>query len=313
MGNLIRRVLGRASALLVFKHRSAERRGEEPVASGRGAPPISRVCNQEQPSAETTQRLEAWLAASEAGLLEPPADVHSAVVWDEYWRNHLKVGALEQGFADRMASDPTLPGLLAERGARTILCAGNGLSFEAISLALLGFDVTALDISVVPAEAFESMVREAEHPIHRIPGFELRDDGSLVFGTAGPIDPALCPPMHQSDTFPPRGGGSLSFVTGDLMNPEICPGPFDVVVERRTVQLFPESERISALERLVARLSSRCVLVSQQHEGGWRPGDDRTHYAESWLSSRGFQIESGVPSRKPGVAARLARLEFSSG
>jgi len=43
-----------------------------------------------------------------------------------------------------MSSDPTLPALLSRRGARTVLCAGNGLSIEPIALALLGFRVTVL-------------------------------------------------------------------------------------------------------------------------------------------------------------------------
>ncbi|MGH7467221.1 MAG: hypothetical protein ACRENP_04470 [Longimicrobiales bacterium] len=43
-----------------------------------------------------------------------------------------------------MASQPSLPGLLGRRGSRTVLCAGNGLSIEALSLALLGFNGSSL-------------------------------------------------------------------------------------------------------------------------------------------------------------------------
>ena len=98
-------------------------------------------------SSLSKEQAESWLAALEAGRLDPPRDPHDRGAWDEYWKNQLKVGALEQGLSDQMSSDTALPRLLAVRGARTILCAGNGLSMEAISLALLGFDVTALDIS----------------------------------------------------------------------------------------------------------------------------------------------------------------------
>ena len=259
--------------------------------------------------ASTAPVPSAWLAAFEAGRLNPPQDVHDRGAWDEYWRNQLEVGAGEQGFSDQMFSDMTLPGLLTGRGARTILCAGNGLSTEAISLALLGFNATALDISAVPGKMFGAMLRDEENPLRRIPGFTMRDDGSVTFGDAGLIDPELCPPMHRSAEYPPRGGGALSFVTGDLIDAELCPGPFDVVIERRTLQLFPDAERLLALDRLVSRLANRGVFVSQQHEGRWTPGDDRTHYAEAWLASRGFVMQSGTTD----VAARLACLMFSSG
>lgn len=269
--------------------------------------------NEKRLSAEGMEKAEAWLAAVQSGVLDPPQDVHDRGAWDEYWRNHLKVGILDQKFSDQMSSEATLPGLLAGRDSRTILCAGNGLSTEATSLALLGFDVTALDISGVPGEVFGAMMRDAEHPLRRVPGFSMRGDGSVTFDAPGSIDPGLCPPMHRSAAYPPRGGGSLSFATGDLLDPEACPGPFDVVIERRTVQLLPEADRLLALDRLVARLPNRGVFVSHQHAGGWKPGDDRTHYAKAWLSSRGFVMHSGTTIRQSGEAARLAWLMFSTG
>jgi hypothetical protein len=83
-------------------------------------------------------------------------------------------------------------------------------------------------------------------------------------------------------------GGSLSLVTGDLTETLICPGPYDVVIERRTLQLFPAGEQIGALEKLVARLSEKGTFVSQVHSGCWRPGESRAHFAETWLISNGF-------------------------
>lgn len=264
-------------------------------------------------SSPSKQQAEAWLAALEAGRLDPPRDPHDRGAWDEYWKNQLKVGALEQGISDQMSSDTALPGLLAGRGARTILCAGNGLSMEAISLALLGFDVTALDISTVPAVVFAALLRDEEHPLRRIARFRLRDDGSVTFDAGGSIDPELYPPMHGSADYPVRDGGSLSFVSGDLTDPEVCPGPFDVVIERRTLQLFPEAEQLAMLDRLVARLSDRAVFVSQEHRGSWKPDDDRTHYAKAWLATRGFVMHPDTVARQSGVAARLACLTFSTG
>lgn len=303
----VRRVL-RWSSAPVHSPESEERRASAelgPQSGSFGADP-GRL------SAEVRERMDAWLTALEAGCLNPPQDAHSRDVWDEYWRNQLKVGALDQGFSDQMSSETTLPDLVGKRGSRVILCAGNGLSTEAISLALDGFTVTALDISAVPGEVFRALLHDTEHPLSRIPGPNVNDDGSATFAGAGLIDPELCPPMHRSADYPPRGGGSLSFLTGDLVDPAICSGPFDVVIERRTLQLFPEAERLVALDRLIARLSNRGVFVSQQHVGRWRPGDDRTHYADAWLASRGFVMRSET-SDDPRGATRLACLTFSSG
>ena len=298
--SLVRRVLGRSAG--------------DPIPPIRADAGSDKARHQsEPPSAAQQAQADAWLAAFEAGHLHPPRDVHDPAAWDAYWRNHLSVGPLEQGFADMMSSDPELPGLLAGRDARTILCAGNGLSSEALSLALLGFHVTGLDISAVPGEVFASSLRRPEHPVHGIPGFSI-DDGNVVsFVDAGPIEPERCPPIHRSAEYLPKGGGTLSFVTGDLMNPQVCAGPFDVVIERRTVQLFPSEERLPAVQRLVARLANRGLFVSHQHAGGWTPGEPRTHYAEEWLRSQGFVVRSRSGRELAESAPRVASLMFSTG
>jgi hypothetical protein len=262
-------------------------------------------------SPEPRERLQAWLDALKAGRLFPPPNVHDSGAWDNYWKEQLKVGTIEQGFSDQMSSDETLLGLLSQRDARTILCAGNGLSMEAISLALHGFKVTALDISAVPSEVFLNRVRHPEHPAGRIPGFCIRDDGSVAFGASVPIDAKVCPPIHRSADHPPRGGGSLLFVTGNLTNPDVCPGPFDVVIERRTLQLFQGIDQITALDRLLERLRDRGTFVSQEHQGGWRPGDARTHYAEARLKALGLVLRCHRKEDK--AVARLAYLMFSTG
>jgi hypothetical protein len=265
------------------------------------------------PTSTDHERLAAWLAASEAGRLHPPRDVRDRCAWDTYWRTQIEVGPIDQGFADVMSSDAALPGLLTKRGSQTILCAGNGLSDEALSLALLGFQVTALDISAVPAEVIGRMLRSLEHPVHRIPGFRLVDDNTVAVDGDGPIDAELCPAIHRSADRAPRCGGSLTFVTGDVMDPDVCPGPFDVVIERRTLQLFPRSEQASALDYLVERLAERGVFVSHQHQGGWKPGQPRTHYAEGWLRSHGFVFRFEAEGDQDGSIPRLASLKFSTG
>jgi hypothetical protein len=266
-----------------------------------------------QLSAAQREQATAWLAAFEAGRLNPPRDVRDPQGWDNYWKNQIEVGAIDQGFADMMSSDGGLPGLLTRRGSQTILCAGNGLSNEALSLAMLGFHVTALDISAVPADVLGRTLRSPQHPVHRIPGFVIGDDNAVTFARSGPIDPELCPAMHRNADHGPKGGGTLAFITGDLMDPHVCPGPFDVVIERRTVQLFPRDEQISACDRLVERLAECGVFVSHEHQGGWRPGQARTHLAEAWLKSRGFVLRSGAEDDQYDSAPRLAYLMFSTG
>ncbi len=262
---------------------------------------------------DTQQLLRAAAAGYEDGSLLPPRDVHDRAGWDRYWKAQLGVGCFEQGFNDMMSSDPHLVGLLRGRGARTILCVGNGLSSEASSLALHGFDVVALDISAIPAVLRLANLRDPGHPARRIPGFALSDDGVVTVGGSDPIDPELCPPIHRSAEHPNRGGGSLASVTGDLMDPALCQGPFDVVIERRTVQLFPEAERPAALERLVARLADHGTFVSHEHRGCWRPGDSRTHFASPWLAERGFDLNAWGDENTQAAEGRIARLMFSSG
>jgi hypothetical protein len=110
----------------------------------------------------------AWLEACDAGCLDTPLDVRDADAWDEYWDQHIKVGLLELGMSDMMSSDSGLVDLLSRRGAETILCAGNGMSMEAVSLALFGFHVTALDIAKVPALVLARAFANPEDPVRQI-------------------------------------------------------------------------------------------------------------------------------------------------
>jgi hypothetical protein len=284
----------------------------QPSGLGHISPSPDSPTRQRAETTDAKAQATAWLEAFEAGQLNPPADIHDPEGWNTYWRNQFKTGAMEQGFNDMMSSDAGLPGLLAERECQTILCAGNGWSMEAVSLSLLGFQVTSLDIAPVIAETMRQTFEHPEHPLRRIPGFALRDDGSIHFTAPGPIDAELCPVLHRSEQRRPCGGGSLTLATGDLVDPSICPGPFDVVIERRTVQLFPADERFGAIERLTARLADRGMFLSHQHDGGWRPGEDRTHYAAAWLEAMGFVVRSNVTGDDRS-AQRLAYLMFSTG
>ena len=128
----------------------------------------------------------AWMAAMEAGELRPPGDVHDGSAWDRYWTSHRKVGPIEQGFSDMMSSDDGLIATLRAREARSILCVGNGLSTEALSLARHGFQVTVLEISSVVCSTFAASLKESEQLASRFPGFRV-DGDVLIFGDSGPF------------------------------------------------------------------------------------------------------------------------------
>lgn len=85
-------------------------------------------------------------------------------------------------------------------------------------------------------------------------------------------------------------GPSPRFVVGDLMDPTICPGPFDMIIERRTLQLFPDSERPAALEAVANRLAPRGILFSHCHDACWRPPAEPHHATESWFRENGWEV-----------------------
>jgi hypothetical protein len=96
-------------------------------------------------------------------------------------------------------------------------------------------------------------------------------------------------------------------VIGDIVDPALCPGPFDAIIERRAIQLFPPGERAPALDRLAARLAPRCLFVSHHHNGAWRPDQPREHYATAWAAANGFVLHS------KSAPDRLASLYYTTG
>jgi hypothetical protein len=101
-------------------------------------------------------------------------------------------------------------------------------------------------------------------------------------------------------------------VTGDLTDPVVCPAPFDIVIERRTVQLFQGDEQTMALGHLVARLPTPGACVSHHHNGWWRSGGgELKRYASNWLASQGFVGRHRAGD--PGTVPRLACLVLSTG
>jgi SAM-dependent methyltransferase len=156
--------------------------------------------------------------------------------------------------------DNALLDAIDARGLSTVLCVGSGISQEPRALAAAGLDVTALDISPV----------------------------AMRFAGAFPFEPAtagrLFNPMRA------RAGGIVKFAVGDLLDSTKCCGPFDVIIERRTLQLFSEHERPVALGAVVNRLSPRGILLTHCHDGRWKPPAPRKHVIEPLLGSTGVQI-----------------------
>jgi hypothetical protein len=217
--------------------------------------------------------------------------------WDEWWRNRLSdkydsstfpcfespLGRDRRSLFRLVNSDDLLATVMAEHGLRTILCAGNGVSQEPRALAAAGFDVTALDISPVAVSR-----AEAYQPDSRALGYFCR------------------PELHRS-------GGRVQFVVGDLLDVTVCPGPFDVVIERRTVQWFAEHERGAALSALAGRLSEVGIFMSQCLDDSFPPdlgwSQHRSgffHASEPWFREHGWVTCDEVAS--PPMTGRVAWL-----
>jgi methyltransferase family protein len=153
---------------------------------------------------------------------------------------------------------------MVEHGLKTILCAGNGVSQEPRALAEVGFNVTVLDLSPTAIRTAKATGLDVQH-FHHFCGRNA---------------------VKRSD-------GHLDFVIGNLLDQNVCHGPFDVIIERRTIQRFPERERPDALEALAARLSKVGILVSHCNDPNYR--GTRFHPSQSWFRERNWKAWDGVP------------------
>jgi hypothetical protein len=221
-----------------------------------------------------------------------------AAEWDRWWHDRISKNRAEvfplfptyvhyyKGRREDPANyDDLLLSVMAEYGLRTVLCAGNGVSQEPRALASVGLDVTALDISSVAVELAKTF---------------QDDSGRLGF-------------FHSPAQL--RLGGRVEFVVGDLMDVTVCPGPFDVVIERRTVQVLSEDVRPAALLALSTRLGTSGIFLSMclddafAPELGWSQHDSGLfHASQSWFQEHGWTIWDGVPtSTLEGRVAWLVR------
>lgn len=198
------------------------------------------------------------------GELAPPRTTKDAGAWDDYWQRHARHGVA--GLGDIWVMDGELVDAMRANGLRTVLCVGNGVSQEPRALAWAGFDVTALDLSPY-ATALASSASPADRHLAR-----------LVEGRSAAL------------------GGRVQWLSGSLCDPALCPGPYDVVIERCTLQQWPEDERDEAVEAVVRRLAPRGLLFTQAHNGGLRPIQAPRHPASAWFAARQWpEWAPGVP------------------
>jgi hypothetical protein len=265
--------------------------------------PRDLICSNESPKTsgpiESTTEAEAP-GRDEDGRDSPkiPGDMQDAAYWDQWWKDRLSRGGTHQymfpmieaplvryrgRLHDLANSDHLLIAIMAEHGLRTVLCAGSGVSQEPRALAEAGLDVTALDLSSTAlrvAKAFELDPRGVGHFC-----------GAEVHRTSGHVD----------------------FVVGSLLDATVCPGPFDVIIERRTVQRLREEERSPALDALAARLGKVGILLSHCNDDNYSPSKKPGlfHASESWFRERCWTIWDGPPGSA--LAGQVAWLIKSAG
>jgi SAM-dependent methyltransferase len=182
------------------------------------------------------------------------------------------------GFVDMLCRDGRLiDGMRANR-LKTILCVGSGISQEPKALALAGFDVTVLDISPLALKVAQAC--------------DVPDKFLLNFLEGRQVGRRR----------------RVRFIEGDLLDASICPGPYDVVLERRTLQLYPDDDRPAAMRALAARLATPGIFFSHSHRnlapGAWPKNDPSEWFrAEQWP-----RWQSATP-----IEARVAWLFSTSG
>lgn len=208
--------------------------------------------------------------------LWPPNTTSDASAWDTYWENQIDSRWL--GLSDMFCSDGELVDAMRAEGFETVFCVGAGISLEPHALAAAGFDVTALDLS------------------------------PLAVSTSEAVRPTPAFLEHALEKRPIRPGGRLRFIVGDLRDTSLCPGPFDVIVERRTLQLFSEQERSVAIQAVAGRLAAHGIFFSHCHDGRSGPGQGR-HFSKPWFEQQRWTVWDG---RSP-IEGRVVRFLTSTG
>lgn len=239
----------------------------------------------ETPKVETEKMRRARLALEDLeSWFYPPEDPQDERAWDAYWIAQMKHGVV--GMTDMFVKIRGFIEALEELENPRILCAGSGMSLEPLALAASGADVSVLELS---GQAVSTM-RAIQMDSTDVEALCERFDGTI-----GAMGPPSAVQWHH----------------GDIFDLDCCPGPFDLIIERRTAQTYPEAVRSELLDRLAARLGPDAILFSHCHVGGWRPPDPRPHFTRPWLEARNWQVWKGPPSPKP--PGQVAWLMTSTG
>lgn len=207
----------------------------------------------------------------------PPNTLVEPEPWDQFWRIRIANGMA--GAVHDFCNDGALIDAMRANGLRTVLCIGNGISLEPRALAWAGFEVTVLDLSPFATE----VAQRATFP-----------DNLLNYIVGGRS---------------PGSDGHVEFVVGDLCDLACCPGPYDVVIERKTLQLYPPEQRPAALQGIARRLASRGVFFSHCHNGRWRHSEPRIHAHDAWFTAEGWPRWQGETP----LNGRVAWLFMSTG
>ena len=210
----------------------------------------------------------------------PPEDPNDVAAWDKYWMDQVSHGFGPLLF-DIFCHDRDLIQVMFDEGMKNVLCAANGMSQEPKALAVVGFQVVALDFSSVALKISTS--------------WKLDSKGLEIF----------CDPKWRHEW------GHLEYVVGNILDPAVCPGPFDVIIERRTSQLLPEEQKAVFLEALAKRLSPEGILFCHSHDARGGPFTETKHFSRTWFDKNNWNIWNGGPGKKP--KGQVAWLQVTSG
>jgi hypothetical protein len=238
---------------------------------------LKKLLNRGERSTELTPLLD---DDTDLDWLDAPTDPLDASAWDRYWTEQVRHG-LGPPIFDMFCDARELVRVMNNEGMRSVLCAGSGISQEPRALAQAGFHVVALDLSLKAVEIAQGF----EFPMEGFEYFCEREMG--------------------------RAGGHVDFVVGDILDSTVCPGPFDVIIERRTAQIYFNSVLGGVLGALAIRLGQDGILLSHCHDCAWKPPAEPRHFTKSWFQQNRWAIWNGGPGRKP--SGRVAWLFTSTG
>jgi hypothetical protein len=171
--------------------------------------------------------------------------------WNQFWLLQNENDSFDCGSMHTCYLVP----YLFDRKVKTILCVGNGASWEAPALADSGFIVEVLDVS---SEVKKRLERLALSPLRK----------RKILG---------------GDYSVP--GGSMTFQMGDFLDPSKCVGPYDVIIARRLLQFYPKEEWGTCIDALHTRLAAGGLLVLESQNAR----KTRRDYLDL-LKARGFLV-----------------------